>query len=351
MKKKLIIILLVLLAIFGGVYLVSFSRAGNSDFKLETVKRGAMHSFVSASGEIKAERDASLKFQASGLLSWVGVKKGETVKKGQALASLDTRELKKKLEKEMNDYLSERWDFEQTQDDYQETKERKLITDEIQRILDKTQYALNNSVLDYELANLSYRLATIYSPFEGIVVELGEPYPGVNILSTATQARVVDPTSLYFEAMVDETDVAKIKVGDEVEVKLDAFPNQVFKGAVSRIDFEAGTTSSGGTAYSTMITFPEGVENFRLGMNGDAQILEAAVNEALLTPLTALVEKSGQTYVWRLKDGRAQKVEVKIKRLNDDWAQIAEGAVAEGEQVIVSNLSQLKEGQPVKVGK
>jgi multidrug efflux pump subunit AcrA (membrane-fusion protein) len=50
-------------------------------------------------GEIKADRQVTLRFQTSGLLTWVGVKEGEEVKKGQTLASLDKREIEKNIKK------------------------------------------------------------------------------------------------------------------------------------------------------------------------------------------------------------------------------------------------------------
>lgn len=304
-----------------------------------------MSASFTASGEIKAEKDALVQFPASGLLSWVGVKKNETVKKGQALASLDTRELRKKLEKTLNLYKAQRNSFEQTQEDYKDEREKELLTDAIKRVLDTAQSNLNNAVLDVELNDLAIKLSVIHAPFDGVVVS-DVPYAGTNILPSTSGIRIVDPQSFYFEALVDETDIAKIKIGDLVKIHLDAFPDEDFEGVVAKIDWTSSLSSGGGTVYKTMISFKNPVDRFRLGMNGDAEFILNLAKEAILVPLSALWEKDGKTYVWKVQNGRAVKTEVVVTNTNDNWAQITAG-ITSGDRVVTSNLNQLKEGMPV----
>lgn len=344
-KKKIIIVVAGVALIVVGVWLTK-SKNKPSSFTAEKATKGDLVLSVSASGEIKAEEDVSLKFQTSGLLAWVGVKENDPVKKWQAIASLDKRELEKRLKKEMNDYLNERWDFEQTQDDYKTTKEKKLITDALQRILDKAQYDLNNVVLDYEIADLTLKLATIYSPIDGVVIEIDQPYSGVNITPATAVFRIVNPDSLYFEAEIDETDVVKISELDEVKLSLDAFPSEELKAGVTNISLDSTNTSSGGTAYLAKIKIQNPPVGLRLGMNGDAQIIGKVVKEAILVPVSALVERDGKAYLWRVSDKKAVKTEVELGPAGDEYAQIVSG-INEGDLIISSNISQLKEGQKV----
>ncbi len=346
MKKKLLIAFVVLLALLGIGFFKGRKKV--SPFKVETVKTGEMSISLSASGEIAAERDATLQFEAGGLLSWVGVKKGDRVGKGQAIASLDSRELKKQLQKSLNLYQSQRDDFEQTQADYQEIKDKYLLTDEIRRILDKTQNSLNNTVLEVELNDLALRYSTIYSPFAGEIIAVSAPFAGVNILPTTATFRVVDPKSLYFQALIDETDIPKVKIGSKVALRLDAFPDQTFDAVVGNIDLNSTLSGGGGTAYQTKITFlGETRDFFRLGMNGDAEIILANLPKVLLVPLSALSEKEGKTYLWKVEGGKAKKAEVKIGATNDDFAQVTDG-LSEGEKVITGSISLLKEGMAIK---
>ncbi|HUS59910.1 MAG TPA: biotin/lipoyl-binding protein [Nevskiaceae bacterium] len=77
--------------------------------KYETakIKKEEIIQTVSASGGVEAENQVTLKFQTSGKLAWVGVKKGDKVKKWQAIASLDKYDLQRKLIKALRDYSKE----------------------------------------------------------------------------------------------------------------------------------------------------------------------------------------------------------------------------------------------------
>ena len=82
------------------------------------IKRENLREVLTLSGEINAEEKVSLKFQTSGRLAWVGVKEGDYVKKYQTLASLDQRDIKNRLQKYLNTFVSQRLTFDQTKDDY-----------------------------------------------------------------------------------------------------------------------------------------------------------------------------------------------------------------------------------------
>lgn len=223
-------------------------------------------------GKVRAEKEVELKFQTSGKLAWVGVKKGDWVKRGQAIASLDKEELEKEFKKEMNDYLNERWDFEQTHDDYQETKERHLVTDEIQRILDQAQFDLNNVVLDLEIADLAVKFAAIVSPIEGIITRIDQPVAGVNITPATAVFTVSDPGSVFFEAEADEEEVVLLKQGLRAKIILDSYPEKEFDSEIILLGF-APVSSTGSAVYSVKLSLPENTDlQFRLGMAGEVEI-------------------------------------------------------------------------------
>ena len=118
-KNKLKILLILTFFVIDGYilyrnfFLIPRSKKEDS----VSVKRGDLKQELTISGTVDAEEKVTLRFKTSGRLSWVGVKEGDYVKKYQAIASLDQRELKKTLQKELNDYMNERWDFDQSQED------------------------------------------------------------------------------------------------------------------------------------------------------------------------------------------------------------------------------------------
>lgn len=276
MKKK---IIYVLLAIFlFAVAIIVWQKKKLSVEKQKAEEISAQPTVVEEEtiilpGKIESEAKVNLKFQTSGMLVWIGVKEGDQVKKWQAIASLDKRQLTKQFQKEMNDYLNERWDFEQTQDDYRQTRESSLVTDEIKRILEKAQFDLNNSVIDAEIADLAVKYATLVSPIAGIVTRIDEPVAGVNITPATAVFTIVDPANLYFEAETDEEDVAKIKVGDKGKIILDAYPEELFETELISINFApiAGKTN---TVYAVKFKLPENSNNrFLLEMGGEVELV------------------------------------------------------------------------------
>jgi len=128
---------------------------------------------LEVSGVIEAETKATLKFQTIGKLGWIGVKEGDSVNKWQAIASLDKSILKKNLEKVLNDYMHQRWDFDQIREDNLVTTDNYddySFTNTIERLIEQEQFTLNSEVLDVEIQDLTNRLATLTSPITGIVV-------------------------------------------------------------------------------------------------------------------------------------------------------------------------------------
>ena len=97
--------------------------------------------------------------------------KGDRVRKWQGIASLDQRTVQKNLEKELNDYLKTRWDFQGNRETYNVTTDnldRYTLTPAVRRLLEKSQFDLNNSVLDVELQAVVKEFSSIVSPFSGI---------------------------------------------------------------------------------------------------------------------------------------------------------------------------------------
>ncbi|PJE67688.1 hypothetical protein COU95_01010 [Candidatus Shapirobacteria bacterium CG10_big_fil_rev_8_21_14_0_10_40_9] len=347
-KKKIFIALLAILVAFVARSIlfpkkpqVSTTRAKSEDLILT----------VSASGKTESQNQVDLKFQTSGKLAWVGVKEGDEVKKWQAVASLDKEELKKRIEKAMNDYLEERWDFEQSHADYGtsgKSKEEWLVSDAAKRILEKAQFDLNNVIIDVELADITAKLATIVSPIEGIVTHIDTPVAGVNITPATAVFTVADPNSVIFVANVDEADIGQVSLGQKVKITLDAYLDQEFEGQVKKISFASITTTGGGTAFPVEISLPENQDlKFKVGMNGDVEIITQEKSGVLTVPSDAIWRRDDKNFVWKVVSGKAKKQEVKTGLEVEDKTEILEG-LSEGEEVVSKDVSKIKADQIVK---
>lgn len=347
MKKKIIFTVIALLLIIGLIkgYLY-FQAKKEPQYELTSVKKGKIDQTVSASGKIQTGKEVTLQFQTSGKLAWVGVKEGDKVNQWQAVAGLDVVELEKKLKKELNDYLNERWDFDQSREDYLITTddlEKYTLTNAVRRILEKNQFDLNNTVLDVEIAHLAVDLATLVSPIEGIVTKMESPVAGVNTTPTISRIIISAPEEVYFEANIDENDVGQIKASQKAKLFLDAYPEEEFSSEVKEVSFVAVKTSGGGTAFPTKIylDLPNNEEKFKIGMNGDVEIIIAQKENILHLPLEAIKKEKGKKYVRVLENGEIKDIEVKTGLETDTKVEIVEG-VEEGEEVIIGKTKNKK---------
>lgn len=346
LKHKKLIGFLVVLIILGLVFrgrIMGKIKPG-PQYKTVKAEKTILTQIVSASGKIKSDEEATLKFQASGYLAWVGVKKGDKVKKWQAVASLDKEELQKQLKQELLDYMNERWDFAKDRHTYnisEDKLDKYTLEYDIRNLVDKTQFDLDRTVLDVEIKNLAIKYATLWSPIDGLVTAIDAPNAGVNITPTTATFTVSNPDKMIFSAKVDEADIGKVVKGQKTKIVLDAFPEQPLETVVEQIDFTSTTTTSGGTAYEVKFLLAGNeAEKFKIGMNGDVEIVIAEKPEALTVPFETIREKNGDQFVWVLVNGKPEQRKIKVGLGNDSQSEILEGLKGE-ELVIVSDFKTL----------
>lgn len=331
MKKRwYLVVLVVIVFALVGYRNLQAAKAKNKENSY-TVKRQNLKETLSLSGEIAAEEDVSLRFQTSGLLAWVGVKEGDRVKKYQAIAALDQRDVKNRLQKYLNTYQKYRWDYDQSVEDNQIKNTGGLSEDarrEALRALDKAQFDLNNAVLDVELQDLSRQYATLVSPIAGEVVRIDTPYAGVNITPAGAEFEIVNPDTIYFSVTADQTDVVNIKANDQGTVVFDSFPDREYQGKVSYIAYTPKTGETG-TVYEVRIKL-DGAKTklpLRIGMTGDVDFLVKEENNVLSVPSGYLNSDGHGSYVYVKTNGK------KVKRY------IQTGAEINGQTVITNGIA------------
>lgn len=324
-KKILIIIGILILSLIG--YKNIIAKKNSNGYTTAKAEYKDLSQIISASGKIKSDEEVSLKFQTSGMLAWVGVKAGDKVNKWQAIASLDKKELEKKLKQELLDYMNERWDREQTDANYLDKSYDAATLETIRRTKDKAQFDLDRVVLDVEISDIALKYATLITPIEGVVTKIDSPYAGVNITPSTAEFVVSNPNKLIFSANVDEGDIGKVKTGQNATLTFDAYPDTPFEVMIDRIEFTPTLTSGGGTAYAVKFTLPEDNtdEKYKLGMNGDVEIITDQRDHLLVIPNEALRKKGDTNYVWLIENNKPVIKDVEIGYSNDNFTEITKG--------------------------
>ena len=324
--------LVIFIIIAGGVYFWFSRQAAQVKERADegyTVTRSNLVEALSFSGEIDAKEEVTLRFQSAGKLSWVGVKEGDYVKKYQGVASLDQREIKNRLSKYLNTYSKERLDFDQTTYDNRDVNIGGLTKDQqdaVARTLQQSQADLNNAVLDVELQDLARQYSHLSTPIEGIVVEVTSPYPGVNITAAGAEFVIVNPATVYFSATADQTDVWKLTEGMTGDVTLDAYPDEVLKGIVSRIDFVPREDESG-TVYGIEIALegPSDIFKYRMGMTGDISFTLREKADIISVPTRLVKTDKDDPYVLAVIDGKVTEIPVETGEAFDGETEIVSG--------------------------
>lgn len=184
---------------------------------------------------------------------------------------------------------------------------------------------------------------TIEAPWEGVVSRLLVK-DGEFVSPRASLLEMYDPSSLVIRAAVPEKHAARIATGMPVDVRLDAYPDDILKGRIERIypylDPRLRTRTVEIVLGKHVLLLP--------GMFARLKVLMKTVNDAVIVPAEALVSTPKGEMVFVLEDGKAvgRLVETGIEEANR--IQIVTG-VQPGDKVIVAGNEKLKDGTAVSI--
>jgi len=167
---------------------------------------------------------------------------------------------------------------------------------------------------------------TYASPIDGVVTSLRVEEGEVAIVGTMNNPGTVlmsiaDLSVMEVEVEVDETDVINVNLGQEARVKIDAFPDRIFKGRVTEIGSSALDKSTLGAQesrdFKVVITLENTDEHLKPGLSASADIIVAEKKQVLAIPIAALViretnNKSGESTA-------ANNTEEKGRRKEFSW--------------------------------
>jgi HlyD family secretion protein len=205
---------------------------------------------------------------------------------------------------------------------------------------------VQSSQINLEIANQRFDDTKVYSPMDGIVtqrlVQAGQIISsGISSTSGGTSIMTVsDLSRLFVLANVDESDIGRVSMGQKVDISVDAYPNEKFKGEVVRI-------SPVGVNVQSVVTFEVRIEvtsenKSRLmpQMTADAEIVISQVEDAWMVPSNAVQTLDGKTVVLvKGENGSPTPREVVTGVDNGESIQIVSGLTG-NETVLVSDTSQ-----------
>ncbi len=179
---------------------------------------------------------------------------------------------------------------------------------------------------------------SIIAPFDGEVLYV-ESRPGDVVDVDTSAVNVADLDHLYVETQVDESDIANIKVGDQVAATLDAVSGVTLTGKVTAIN-PVGEVVSGLVKYTVRVDLDKADKDLSLPLgatvNATIQVKEATAT--LAVPVTAIQNDSKGEYVWAVRNGSTVRVDVVGGQIVGDLVAVT-GDLKEGEIVQLGQKS------------
>lgn len=292
---------------------------------------------VYATGIVEPSISIPIAPRVAGNLVELRVDEGAQVKKGQILARLEDVNLQHAVDQLR---AQESW--------------TKQVYDRTQAVLAKgvaTVAERDKALADWQAAKAArqkseaeQKFMWLTAPADGVVMrrdgEIGQ-FIAVNqpLMQLAAKA------PLRITADVDEEDIAKVKVGQEVIIRADAFPDQLITGKVNEVTPKGDPTTR---SYRVRIGFPTDAP-LRSGMTTDTNIVIARHANAALLPATAVMRDKDQQHVWVVRDDRLRKTPVKLGISGDKQVEVL-GGLQSADVVVDVAMPDFVEGKRVKVG-
>ena len=326
-------------SITGGVVValalilgLTAAKRGNKgvEVRIEPVERRDLVASVTASGQIRPQTKVDLSADVSGRIVRLAVREGQMVAAGQFLLQIDPEQAQAAVDRAQASLASARAqeaqaraNLLQSEKNYERSAAIKktnaqLISDEQLDQL-KTAYEVNRSLLEAAThavgqaqaavrdARNSLGKTTIFAPMTGRVtrlnVEVGETaVPGTFNKDAATLLTISDMSVLETKVKVDETDVARISIGDSAVVQIDAFPDTTFVGRVTKISNSSLRTATNvmnasadqAVDYEVTIQLMNAPAETRPDFSATAKVITDTRQSVLSIPIIALTVRENE---------------------------------------------------------
>ncbi len=272
------------------------------------VKKGLLSESINSSGEIKAIKTVKISPRKPGFIQTLIVEEGDRVTKNQLLGTLDDKEFKFKLRelKLRND--KQKTDFERREYLYNEGAISKENFEDF-----KTKYKTSTAKLNDALSEESFYL--IKSPFSGTITskyaEIGSYVAPIANMSSNTSAK-----NFIFElsdgieiiAKVPESDIGRIKIGQEASVRIESYPSKKFQAKIIKIAPRA-IKDNNVTSFEVTLRFREISDDIKIGMTADLEFKVENDIEKILVPTVSIVTEKGKKGILKLDKNNSPKFE------------------------------------------
>ncbi|WP_169566343.1 efflux RND transporter periplasmic adaptor subunit [Sneathiella limimaris] len=353
-SKKLVILLVLLIA--GGAFVIganegwipSFSKTQakleqaspkKMDFRVPVItakaESKADNIVIQAIGTARAAKSVILFTEADGEVTSLNVKAGQQVKKGDVILQLDNRNARLDVELARTHVNDAKIELERM-------RALKKANIRAGSNLENAQIAYRRAELELSQAEVALNDRVLKSPFDGIV---GIPFIEVgDRVTTTTQIVTLDDRSqLQVEFEIAERYFPRLYDQMPIFGQTPSFPDKLISGQITEIDSRIDPVAR---TVRIRATFDNPDDLLRPGMSlGVILHLEGPSMSAV--PEISVQWRDGKSYVWRINEGKAERVDVQTRRRLNQTV-LVEGPLKPGDQIVVEGVQRLRPGVAVQ---
>lgn len=371
----------VLLLMVVGVAWAALRKPANPEDRYRTVlvEKGAITQLVVATGALKATAQVNVGSQVSGTIARMNADFNQAVKAGEVLAEIDSAQFQSSLKQAQANLASATANFELAKSN--EERNRSLVQQQFiaRQQLDATTQQREAAAAQVAVARAQVERAqtdlantVIRSPVDGVVIDrvvdvgqtVAAQFQTPNMFVIAR-----DLAQMEIHASVSEADIGGIREGLPAEFRVDAFFERKFAGKVRQIRLNP-KSEQGVVTYNVVITAENRDRVLLPGMTARVDIVAARKDGALKIANAALrfrptedadKKKDGNDAgkkndavndaaadrtprVYRLKDGKPERVDVKTGINDGRFTDLLSGAVNEGDKLVIRDLQAKQAG-------
>ncbi len=351
--KRILAVLLGVAVLGGGAAWFRYGGKGNSaqapapaatgpgsaprgiPVKTGPVKVGKITEEVTAVGSVLASEAVMIRPEIDGRIAEIHFEEGQPVRKGAKLISLDASEVEAQLAAVRSELALNRSRLERAE----ELQKKNFIS---MQALDEARQNLNSSLA--REAEIAARLekSLIRAPFEG-VAGVRQVSPGAYVKAGQDIARLEGIGIVKLDFRVPEIYLGRVRPGQEVSMRVDAYPDEVFSGSIYAVEPAVEESSRTVLARARM---PNLEVKLRPGMFARVGLVLGERANALMIPEQAIVPRGRENFVFRVVDGKAALTEVKTGHRAPGEVEIV-GGLSASDVVVTEGQLKLQDGTPV----
>jgi len=319
----------------------------------KSIETKSLRPFIETIGSLKAFEQVVISSEIEGILRTANVEEGAFVQKGALLATVEDRDYASELRRveyalkqaEAN-LVNAKAEYGRKETLYKEELVTKQQFDDVATRLAVADAEVERSKSALAIARERYAKTRILAPMTGFISEKkisqGEYVRNGTPLYTLVQ---IDPLKLLFT--IAEKDIGKLKVGQDVQFLVDAYPGREFKGKVSII-YPTIDERTRSLMVEARASNPERM--LKPGLFARVILYTSETKDTVVIPVTSMLYEGKRIKVYVVEGDRAKERVIQVGGKYDDLMEVVEGLKA-GETLVVAGQQNLAEGAKVNVAR